>query len=89
MFVPYLMLGLCGESGEVSDKIKKEIRSNGNAHCLGRDADIGKELGDILWYLTLLSEELGFTLEEIMQMNVNKIKGRLERGTIEGKGDNR
>lgn len=89
MFVPYLMLGLAGEAGEVSDKIKKEVRSNGHAHNLCRKVDIAKELGDTLWYLTMLSEELGFSLDEIMQMNVDKISGRLARGTLEGNGDKR
>ena len=85
----YTTFGLCGESGEVADKIKKAIR---DADCVitgQRREDIAKELGDVLWYVAQLSRDLGYNLEEIAQMNMMKLKDRLKRGVIGGSGDNR
>ena len=87
--VIYTALGLCGESGEVADKIKKAIR---DADCIitgVRREDIAKELGDTLWYIAQLSRDLGYSLEEIAQMNMQKLNDRLKRGVIGGSGDNR
>ena len=69
-------LGLCGESGEVADLIKK--------HCFqGHDLDfdhIAKELGDIAWYLAVGAYSIGYNLEKILQMNVDKLKARYPDG---------
>lgn len=51
--------------------------------------EIVKEMGDVLWYLWALCNELGITLEEVAKQNIIKIKGRIEAGTICGEGDNR
>lgn len=48
-----------------------------------------KELGDVLWYVTALSIQLGTTLEQVAETNVLKLTGRKERGTLKGEGDNR
>ena len=85
----YPLLGLCGESGEVADKLKKVIRDgDGVLTDSIRDA-VAKELGDIAWYLAVLAHELGYTLEEIMQMNLDKLASRQQRGALSGNGDNR
>ena len=85
----YPLLGLCGESGEVADKLKKVIRDgDGVLTDSIRDA-VAKELGDIAWYLAVLAHELGYTLEEIMQMNLDKLASRQQRGVLSGNGDNR
>jgi NTP pyrophosphatase (non-canonical NTP hydrolase) len=89
LHIPYLITGLAGEAGEVADKVKKEIRTNGCAIGLFRSEDFAKELGDTLWYLTMLAGETGYSLREIMQINLDKITGRINRGTLEGNGDNR
>ena len=78
--VVYPTLGLCGEAAE---KIKKHMRD-------GRSlAGVGLELGDVLWYISALADDLGVTLEEIAQTNVNKLKSRMRRDKINGDGDNR
>ena len=47
------------------------------------------ELGDVLWYIAALADELGIPLEEIAIQNIEKLRGRHARGTIKGEGDNR
>ena len=81
--VIYPTLGLCGEAGEVAEKIKKHMRD-------GRTlVGVGLELGDVLWYISALADDLGVTLEEIAQANVDKLQSRKDRGKIGGSGDNR
>ena len=43
----------------------------------------------MLWFVALLSKELGYTLHEVGQMNIDKLKDRAQRGVIDGNGDNR
>lgn len=69
-------LGLCGESGEVADLIKKH-RFQG--HDLDLD-HVAKELGDISWYLAVGAYSIGYDLEKILQMNVDKLKARYPDG---------
>ena len=89
MGVFYTVLGLCGESGEVADKLKKIWRDK-NKHISEEDADaIKKELGDVLWYIAKLAHDLGFDLESIAQRNISKITARKATGTLHGSGDNR
>ena len=69
-------LGLCGESGEVADIIKK-------AAFQGHELDvehIAKELGDVAWYLAVGARAIGYDLETIMQMNVDKLRARYPSG---------
>lgn len=85
----YPTLGLAGESGEVSEKIKKIIRDKeGVVNDEDRRA-IEKELGDVLWYLSQLATELDIDLEGVALRNMEKLESRLERGTLSGSGDNR
>jgi len=85
----YPTLGLAGESGEVADKIKKVIRDKGGRLDKKTKDEIGKELGDVLWYLTQLATELGLGLEEVAEGNLRKLFSRQKRGKIKGSGDNR
>lgn len=86
----YPSLGLTGEAGEVADKVKKVIRDKGGLFDnYDIKHDIAEEIGDVLWYCATLAHDLGFTLEEIGQMNYDKLKSRMERGKIHGSGDNR
>ena len=90
--VVYPTLGLSGEAGEVAEKVKKNIRKSkfGSFEFYGNEIDdIAKELGDVLWYLSALSSDIGYSLEDIAQMNMEKLKSRQERNKIEGEGDNR
>ena len=85
----YPTLGLVGESGEVAEKIKKILRDkNGKFDYESRTA-IKKELGDVLWYLANLCNELDFTLNEVAEENLEKLNSRLSRGKISGSGDDR
>lgn len=85
----YPTLGLVGESGEVAEKVKKLIRDgDGTLTDLDREK-IALEVSDICWYVAVLAYELDYTLEEIMQMNLDKLRSRAERGVITGSGDNR
>ena len=85
----YPALGLVGEAGEVADKLKKVIRDNGgNLTKEVRDA-VAKELGDVMWYLAVLSYEMGYDLSDVANINLDKLASRKERGVITGSGDNR
>lgn len=86
----YPALGLAGETGEVDDKIKKVIRDhNGDFSDEETRKAIALELGDVAWYLATLAHDIGYTLEEVCQMNYDKLKSRQERGKLHGNGDNR
>src|SRR3990167_2819643 len=75
----YPTLGLAGESGEVSDKIKKILRDDNGSPSSDRVEDLKKELGDVLWYLSQLSTELGLSLEDIANANLDKLLSRKDR----------
>ena len=82
----YTALGLCGEAGEVAEKIKKFIRGD---EGLSLKEDLLHELGDVLWYLANLAFECGYTLEKVAQSNLDKLEKRKKNNTIKGDGDNR
>lgn len=85
----YPALGLCGEAGEVAEKIKKVMRDENGEFSPEKTAEIMKEIGDVLWYLSALCQELDIDLEMCAINNLNKLKARQQRGTIQGSGDNR
>lgn len=85
----YPTLGLVGESGEVAEKIKKVLRDDQGTIGAEKKQEVAKELGDVLWYLAQLSTELGFSLEEVACLNIEKLRSRKERGKLSGSGDNR
>ncbi|MDP2631319.1 MAG: nucleoside triphosphate pyrophosphohydrolase family protein [Candidatus Uhrbacteria bacterium] len=86
---PYVVMGLCGEAGEVADKLKKTIRDDGGEVTDEKRAEVTKELGDVLWYVAQLATELNLSLDEIAELNIEKLYSRLQRGTIGGSGDDR
>lgn len=69
-------MGLCGESGEVTDLIKKHLYQG---HELDR-VKIVEELGDVFWYGALIAEAVGATLSEVMQNNIRKLEERYPSG---------
>ncbi|MGN4560870.1 nucleoside triphosphate pyrophosphohydrolase family protein [Bacillus cereus group sp. MYBK5-2] len=80
-------LGLSGEAGEVADIVKKAIFHGHGfdpAHCPGEEEGnthkIALELGDILYYISIMSHEMGYTLEDIAQMNIEKLAKRYPDG---------
>ena len=85
----YYALGLVNEAGEVAGKIKKIHRDYDGEVTDEYRKELAKEMGDVLWYLSALCEKFNLTLEEIAQMNIDKLYSRMERDQIKGKGDNR
>lgn len=70
------VLGLTGEAGEVSDIVKKGI-----FYDKGIDKEyLEKELGDVMWYIALICHTCGFSLDEVMKMNIEKLKARYPDG---------
>lgn len=78
-------LGLVGEAGEVAEKIKKLLRDD--TRFTGDD--IIKELGDVVFYATALSNYFKSDLQGILDKNIEKLDSREARGVIKGSGDNR
>lgn len=78
-------LGLTGEAGEVADIIKKHVF---HGHGLDKD-EIIKELGDVCWYVALLSHAIDIPLEDILQRNIDKLKKRYPEGFSEENSINR
>ena len=83
------LLGLVGETGEVAEKIKKIIRDKKGVSTPEDHQDMVKELGDILWYLAAVSSYLGIELQDIADLNIEKLADRQRRGALGGSGDNR
>jgi NTP pyrophosphatase (non-canonical NTP hydrolase) len=85
----YPTLGLAGEAGEVADKVKKVLRDHNGEFSDEIKLEILKESTDCLWYIAALADDLGYTLEEAAQLNLDKLASRRERNMISGSGDNR
>ncbi len=69
-------LGLTGEAGEVAELIKKKCFHLKTV----KDEDIVKEMGDVLWYLALLADNIGWDLELVATLNIEKLKKRYPEG---------
>lgn len=98
--IPYLSFGLVAEAGEVADKIAKAVRrgeieiSNNEiffvrGNCFQFTDGLVSELGDVLWFVAMMARRLGFSLEEVMRRNLDKLADRQARGVIIGDGDKR
>ena len=78
-------MGLCGESGEVIDLLKKHLH---HGHPLDRE-NMLKELGDVAWYLAETAYALDYDLETVLQKNIEKLKERYPEGFSEERSINR
>jgi NTP pyrophosphatase (non-canonical NTP hydrolase) len=70
--IEHAVIGLVTEAGELTDAVKR-------SKIFGRELDkvnVIEEAGDIMWYLALLSDELGVPFEDIWEKNVNKLRKR-------------
>ena len=95
----YPVLGLVGEAGEVAEILKKYFRDSDHDDTALEEPmvemasrmrhEIAKELGDVLWYVTAAASDLGYSLEEIAGLNLDKLSDRDRRGQLRGNGDNR
>ena len=85
----YPALGLAGEAGEVANKVKKLVRDGPDKRPETWREDIASEIGDVLWYLSNLANDIGYNLDEIADINIEKLTSRKNRDKIKGSGDNR
>ena len=85
--VPYCLMGIGEESGEVLGKYKKFLRGDYDEAAFKEY--VLAEMGDLLWYLAMLSEELGYDLNTVAQNNLAKLRSRKEREVLKGNGDER
>ncbi len=69
-------LGLSGEVGEVNDMVKKWIFHEGEMDW----THLKKELGDVLWYVALMCSSIGWNLDDVLQLNIDKLKERYPEG---------
>ena len=83
------ILGLPGEAGEAADKFKKILRDKGGVITPSDREEIVKELGDVMWYVAMISEYLEVPLSDVANANIEKLESRLKRNKIHGSGDNR
>ena len=77
-----MAFGLSGETGEVMEWIKKYVRDGSDDRSL-----LLKEFGDVQYYLYMLARRFGFSVNDVVAANVEKLKGRVDRGTQRGSGD--
>jgi NTP pyrophosphatase (non-canonical NTP hydrolase) len=92
--ITYTALKLNGEAGEVAEVVGKWMRGDFGDYDsrwmpLSERIKLAKELGDVLWYLAVLANRLGFPLSTIAQDNLTKLKDRQERGVLQGNGSDR
>lgn len=82
----YALYNLGGEVGELLSLVAKGIR---DGRKFDYDQNVKKELGDILWQVTAVATDHGFSLEDVAQANIHKLLSRKDKGTLQGSGDNR
>ena len=83
--VQYLIAGLAGEVGELSSIFAKHWRGDSD---LNHD-HVAAELGDVLWFVAMLADDICCNLSDVAQNNLNKLADRQQRGKLKGSGDNR
>lgn len=89
MGLMYTTLKLNGEAGEIADKVGKVLRDDGGYLRPEVREALALELGDVLWYISALANELGSSLESIASENLAKLARRQAKGTLGGSGDDR
>jgi len=85
----YPALELAGEAGEVCNQVKKIWRDDDGIVSPHRRIDLEKELGDCLWALARLVDDLGLDFNKVAENNVAKLEDRKARNVIGGSGDKR
>ena len=95
----YPILGLVGEAGEVAEKVKKHFRDGNHDDVQMSDPEremspefrreLAKELGDVLWYVTAVASDIGYSLDEVASLNLEKLESRQNRDQLHGSGDDR
>ena len=72
----YLTLGVCGEAGEIAEKVKKHIRDNTSSQQLRESLIL--EIGDVMWYLANLADAIHVDMSWILIENIEKIQSRIK-----------
>ena len=85
----YPAMGLAGEAGEVANKIQKLMRDKDMILDEDDRLSLAKELGDCLWFISAMADDLEYDIEDIAKINIEKLASRYSRGLIGGSGDNR
>jgi len=85
----YCGLKLAGEAGEVAEKIGKALRDSSGLIDESRQEGIVLELGDVMWYVARIADELGVTLSQVTEANFKKLRARKHAGKLGGSGDSR
>ncbi|MGH7237673.1 MAG: nucleoside triphosphate pyrophosphohydrolase family protein, partial [Candidatus Saccharimonadales bacterium] len=85
----HLVLGLIGESAEIAEKMKKWVRDQDSDETKLDVGDLTKELGDVLWYVAVMSQYFDVNFNDVAALNITKLADRQKRGAIKGSGDNR
>jgi NTP pyrophosphatase (non-canonical NTP hydrolase) len=85
----HLLLGLCGETGEIAEKAKKIVRDEDSDFSKWDQDDLVKELGDVMWHVAVTAHYFDIPLDEIGEKNIAKLADRQKRNMIAGSGDNR
>ena len=83
----YLLLKLAGEAGEAGEAYAKHLRGDYGAEIT--DSRVAAEIGDVLWYVAMIADEMGLNLSTIARDNLDKLADRAARGVIKGDGDKR
>lgn len=83
------VLGINGESGEIAEKVKKIIRDKGGKVSEADKKELGREIGDVLWYLAVFADHLGIKFDDVAADNLKKLADRQQRGRLQGSGDHR
>ena len=73
----------------MADKVKKVIRDAHEELTPEKKLEIVKEIGAVMWYCATLARDLGYELDDVAQMNVDKLRSRMQRNHLTGSGDNR
>lgn len=87
--VTYPVLEMTNEAGEVAGKWKKVLRDQGGQLTEANRVALAQECGDVLWALAACCTDLGLTLDDVAQANLEKLASRQSRGVLGGSGDNR
>ena len=87
--VAYTVLGLSNEAGEVAGKLKKIWRDKDGVIDTDSATELVSEVGDVLWYMATLLNELDCDFSSVAEANLSKLRSRKERNALSGSGDNR
>jgi NTP pyrophosphatase (non-canonical NTP hydrolase) len=85
----YPVLGMNGEAGEAAEKAKKCLRDYDGYVNDEMKHGIMREIADVLWYVWATADDMGYSLEDVMEVGIKKVKKRQETNTVHGEGDDR